>query len=589
MAATICIGLPALAPFALSTARAVTDFGDAQALDADVLPGDAQKSAPDLQLQGLAAAKANALAAFTQAIIAEDNGDSDSALAQYKKALALDPGYTELAVKVAYELARRGDPSGGVEVLKDSIQASPKAPLAYLYLSQIYAKYLDKPELGQKYALTALDLDPGNIANYIAAYEIDTDLIQPAKASALLDRAIKQTTPDPQFWLQLGDFYIKSLGATAPSKQDIAKLNNIYGRALVLDSNNPITLARVGDYYTHSGQEAEAIPVFLKAIKLSPANAEDGDDTLENIRNNLAICYDSVGKTPEAIATLQQLIKENPLRYEAYETLCDLYEKSNDIEAALGVSKQMMLLDPTKYRNYMRSAALLMKEKKPDAAIQMLTDARVKFPSEAEISYALGIAYSEAKRYQEAVSVFDQAMQDASTGETEMLDAQFYYAYGSAEEELGDVDKATTLLKKAIDLDPDDAAEAYNDIGFMWVDKGIKLDEAGTYIKKALQMDPNNAAYLDSLGWYYYKKGQYQQALDLLKKAAAAIQPEDGTVDEHVGDAYAALNDTPNALKYWQRASDIDKDNKEITVKIAGAKQKLARQAPPGATPAGAQ
>ena len=57
-------------------------------------------------------------------------------------------------------------------------------------------------------------------------------------------------------------------------------------------------------------------------------------------------------------------------------------------------------------------------------------------------------------------------------------------------------------------------------------------------------------------------------------------------VDEHLGDAYSAVNDTTNALNYWQRASGIDKENKEIAIKIAGARKKLASQGTPApATP----
>jgi len=275
------------------------------------------------------------------------------------------------------------------------------------------------------------------------------------------------------------------------------------------------------------------------------------------------------------------LIKENPLRYESYDLLCTLYEKAEDNDAALAVSQQMMLLDPSDYRNYVRNAALLMKERKVDAAIQTLTDARTKYPDKAEITYSLGLAYSEAKRYRDALSIFEQAVQEASQGQTEMLDARFYFAYGAAAEQSGQVEKAAELLKKSIELDPQSAGEAYNYLGYMWVDRGLKLDEAGELIRKALQTEPENPAYVDSLGWYYYKKGDFKHAIETLKKAAAAIQPEDATVDEHLGDAYAASNDMAHALDLWQRAAALDKENKEIAVKIAGARQKLAAQAGP--------
>jgi tetratricopeptide (TPR) repeat protein len=182
------------------------------------------------------------------------------------------------------------------------------------------------------------------------------------------------------------------------------------------------------------------------------------------------------------------------------------------------------------------------------------------------------------------VGIFEQAADEAAGGETEMLGAQFYFDFGAAEEESGHMDKAVDLFKKSIALDPKNSAEAYNYLGFMWVDRGLNLDEAGGYIKKALEMDPENPAYIDSLGWYYFKKGEFAQAVETLRKAATLIQPEDAIVDEHLGDAYSATNDTTNALKYWEKASGIDKDNKEILVKIAGARQKLARQGAPAHT-----
>ncbi len=557
-----------------------------QAAEADVLPGGDQPAAPDLQLHGDAASKADALTAFSQAIIAEDSADSDAALADYQKALALDPGYTELAVKVAFELARRGNPSAGIEVLKDSIKASPKAPLSYLYLSQLYAKYLEKPDVGLKYAQQALDLDPANLASYIAVYEIYAALDQPAKAVDTLNRAAKQPSTDPQFWLQLGEYYVKTFAGSPIPPDDLKAIAGIYQHALAYGGEDPQTLSEAADFYLLTNQEKEAIPLYLKALKLSPANPPEGDQTMVSIRENLARCFNAVGRSDDAIAALEQIIKDNPLRGDAYELLCDLYEKAGKLDAAYAICQQMILLDQTKYGNYLRAADLLIKQNKTDAAIRTLEDARVKFPSEAEIPYALGVALSAAKRYSDAVDVFEQTVDEAAAGETEMLDARFYFMYGAAAEQAGQVAKAAEMLKKSIDLDPPSAAEAYNYLGYMWVDRGLNLDEAGELIKKALKMDPNNAAYLDSLGWFYFKKGDLKQALATLQTAASLIKPEDATVDEHLGDVYAASNDTAHALDYWQRSAALDKDNKEIAVKIAGARQKLAGQGtPPPASP----
>jgi Tfp pilus assembly protein PilF len=110
----------------------------------------------------------------------------------------------------------------------------------------------------------------------------------------------------------------------------------------------------------------------------------------------------------------------------------------------------------------------------------------------------------------------------------------------------------------------------------MWADRGENLDEAGDMIRKALAMDPDNGAFLDSLGWYHYKKGEYEKALPQLLRAAEVIKPEDSTVMDHLGDVYQQLGKSTDALKYWQKALALDAENKKIAEKIEATKQKVS-------------
>ena len=137
---------------------------------ADAWPSEFRPSAPDLQLKTAEGRKAEAFSFFAQGLLAEDNADQDAMLAGYRRALELDPSYAELAVKVAYELARRNDVSAGIQILKDSIKAAPKEPLPYIYLSQLYSHYLKKPDIALTYADQALVLAPGNFKCYLAVY-----------------------------------------------------------------------------------------------------------------------------------------------------------------------------------------------------------------------------------------------------------------------------------------------------------------------------------------------------------------------------------------------------------------------------------
>src|SRR5947208_2032132 len=83
-------------------------------------------------------------------------------------------------------------------------EASPKESLPLIYLSQLYAKYLKKPEAGLKYAEQALALDPNSYAGYLAMFELLTASSQTARVEQLLQRAAKSNSISPQFWLQIG-------------------------------------------------------------------------------------------------------------------------------------------------------------------------------------------------------------------------------------------------------------------------------------------------------------------------------------------------------------------------------------------------
>ncbi len=231
----------------------------------------------------------------------------------------------------------------------------------------------------------------------------------------------------------------------------------------------------------------------------------------------------------------------------------------------------------------------MLQLKKYDQAVELMKDAREKFPDLPIITYRLAMAFAAAKKNQDAVTTFEEAQNEAQVSDNDLLNGEFYFNYGAAAEQAGLIPKATELFKKTIAIDPTGKTlpypgAAYNYLGFMWVDRDQNIDEGGDYIKKALEMEPDNAAYIDSLGWYYYKKGQPDKALEQLLKAMEATKPEDPEVDDHVASTYQKLGNIPQALSYWQKALALDPDNKaEIEKKIDAAKVKMT--AIPAATP----
>ena len=539
-------------------------------------PARVDSPAKDLLLPLEAQRHSDALAAYIQGFIAEDNADNDAMLEQYQKVLAIEPGYSELAVKVALELARRGEIPAGIDVLKDCIKASPRDSATYIYLSQIYCKYLKKPEVGLKYALQALELDPSNLASYGAAYDIYTYTSQPKKAEQILDRASRLSVRDPQFWLQLGRLYTELLlkldGSTPP--ESLKKMSAAYEKARALSPEDLDVTQQAADFYISARQWKSAIPLYQALIETKKVSSDPS--VLAN-RLKVAQCFSAIDKYDESINILRESIKENPLQQEAYDMLGQVYEEKGDVAGALASFQQYLLLNPALWQNYARVAEIEIELKEYDKAIDTLVEARRKFPERPELTYRLATALSEVKRSQEALTKFEEAEHEAQNYRDELLDQRFYLSYGAAAEQAGMIDKAAELLKKAIQMDPQHSGQACNYLGFMWADRGEHLEEAGELIQRALVTDPNNAAFIDSLGWLYFKRGQPEKALPQLLKAAQTIQPADAVVYDHIGDTYLKLGNSAQAVNYWQKAVVLDRDNKAISEKIEDARQKMTQ------------
>src|SRR5437762_11176135 len=102
----------------------------------------------------------------------------------------------------------------------------------------------------------------------------------------------------------------------------------------------------------------------------------------------------------------------------------------------------------------------------------------------------------------------------------------------------------------------------------MLADRGTRLDEALQYIKRALDVDPQNGAYLDSLGWAYYKMGNYDLAEENLRKASEKIG-NDATVQDHLGDLFNKTGHIKLAAAHWERA--LEEWNKSVSAEVDAA------------------
>lgn len=150
----------------------------------------------------------------------------------------------------------------------------------------------------------------------------------------------------------------------------------------------------------------------------------------------------------------------------------------------------------------------------------------------------------------EAEETFSDVIQaDEALGE---YDWRIYFARGGARERLGEWPRAENDLQTAMNLNPLDPT-IMNYLGYSWIDRGINLDEGLNLIESALRLAPENGAITDSLGWAYYKLGNYERAIFYLERATE-LAPDVSEILDHLGDAYWQVGRFKEAGFQWERA-----------------------------------
>ena len=211
----------------------------------------------------------------------------------------------------------------------------------------------------------------------------------------------------------------------------------------------------------------------------------------------------------------------------------------------------------------MDEAIRLLREKRYEEALRALLSLDVDEEEFSELSYFIALCYTHLERYDEAVLYLEQAV-TAELDFTKQYQSRmilgYIYAvterYRLAEFEFSrlleegyesakvyaalahvtymqhKISTSISHLERALEIDPDNLT-AKNSLGFIMADQNIRLSDALNYCRQAVQARPNNPAYLDSLGWAFYKMGKRNDAKRLLEEASRRA-PEEDAIREHL-------------------------------------------------------
>ena len=246
--------------------------------------------------------------------------------------------------------------------------------------------------------------------------------------------------------------------------------------------------------------------------------AADGDLYL-SARANLAVNLSLSGKHAEAERTLSVAMKARPNEVRLVATLAQVRERA-------GRSSEAVELLGRTIAERERGGQPL------DGTIELYD--------------AMASILEKAGRSREAVAVLQKAL-DAKPRDEGLL-----YALGAAYDKAGDADAVVAQMKALLALDPDHA-DALNFLGYTYAEQGVKLEEAEKLVARAVQLRPENGYFLDSLGWVYFKKGDFVRAISALEKADVLSGPEP-TILEHLGDVYRSVQRPTDAAAAYRRA-----------------------------------
>jgi tetratricopeptide (TPR) repeat protein len=355
----------------------------------------------------------------------------------------------------------------------------------------------------------------------------------------------------------------------------------------------PIPVSRLEDVATifaHYGETDEAKSILIALKSALPDNAKRYDKQIEDLNKTPLPALPSGLDTPqkglsEAIFDMAQLLASgypdsgrlfahlalylNQDNAKAYELLAEiastaqLYSEATDylmrIDTKDNVERHILITR--------QIAQLQANAGHFDEAIRIL-EKLISTHKNIDAQIQIADMFRGEERYEEALEAYNKAL--TMLGGT--ITAEYWnlaFARGMVYERLKQWDKAEADLQTALNFQPDQPY-VLNYLGYSWADQGINLDKAAAMIEKAVRLRPEDGAIVDSLGWVYYRMGQYDKAVKTLERAIE-LDPTEAEINDHLGDAYWKVGRKSEARFQWKRALSFSKDD----IKNASIQQKI--------------
>jgi tetratricopeptide (TPR) repeat protein len=459
--------------------------------------------------------------------------DKQKALAVIEKVLQKDP--EDVETLIIYGRIKQGldDLEAAAEAFEKALRLDPQRRNVYLVLGNLYLEH-ERLKDAERVYRQLIDRFPDAYAGHFFLGKVYAQQNRRQQAEQELERTleIKSDLLQPRF--ELIELY-----QSDPDSPEIRRvIIHLYQEILDKDPNNVRALIGLSWRYLQDGRRDQALTLLQDLGRRSLKDSQ--------VLRIVAQQYLETRQFEAGRAVLDGMLTAVPDNAELHYLdglACDGLE---DAEAALN---HFLKVTPesTFYQNAAVHIGFIYQETgRLKEAIRHLESVMGRYPDNPDFPLYLGSFYEQAESYDQAEAVLLKGLK------IDPDNPRLHFRLGVVYDKWGDKERSIEEMKTVIRLDPKHA-NALNYLGYTYADLGIHLTEAEDYIRRALAESPEDGYITDSLGWVFYKKGDYRKSLEYLLKAVKLV-PDDPIILEHVGDAYQKLEEREKALKFYRQS-----------------------------------
>ncbi len=502
---------------------------------------------------------------------AENNKRYLEAEEAFEKALICDPGSRSILRRLPILLIRMGKQHKAAQWLRTSIERYPDDTQDRLLLAHLDIRNNEIEEAIKLYK-ELIQMNPEDETMLLRLGSLYAEQDQDVLAKKIFDKALV-LNPESLFT----HLYLARL---ALKNGDNAQAEKWYNKALSINWSTELAY-EVAAFYEKQGNVEKAEAQYRSVLKRRPKETRAGLGLVQSLllqnreKEAMAILkelrlsskdpaqiniimarlYLRSKKLKQAAKLLESMLQNEKIPEAAYMLAVIRYQQKDDGKAMVllrGIDQESDQYEDAVYLQ----VRIFMERNQDDRALQLLESIIQNGDLELPGFYSLlASLYLEQNQTQKAYKILDNAL-------IKFPDAvQIYFEYGLLLEQDGAQERAITLMKKVLKLDPDHA-EALNYLAYTWADNNVQLQKSLKYILKSMDLKPNNGYITDTLAWVYFRMGKLNQATTTILKALK-LEPDDPNIYEHLGDIYRQQGLDAKALKAYQESQQRFKKNKD--------------------------